>query len=207
MFPKKIIGKYLGNDISGVMIGKINFVPNTYIECNVNEAMFNQILILCSQGLFYLFEFASVSKVIEITDDLAKNINDSLNVIIDEIVDIEEAATKLSVKVDTKYDNVSLNNGKLSFSSNDVAIKTVLLPVPDDPRLIELEKNDDYIAWRYKPIGKEFIPWENLVSLAEITGPTGPTGERYDDTEVRGLIAGLTTRIDELEGSDAELNK
>lgn len=190
MFPKRIIGKYLGEDPNGVTIGKVKFPLNSYIECTVNEEMFTKILELCTQGVFYLFEFASVK---QITDSVSV-VTEAIEQVANTVTVISDHITVMNEELDTKYDDVEYEDNNLNFYSNDVILKTITLPLPERPREIELSKNETHILWRIKPIGKEFIKWEELISIQEITGPT------YDDTTLIQMISDLTDRVAILEG-------
>ena len=175
MFPKKIIGKYLGNEESGITIGKIKFLPGTYVECNVNEEVFIEILELSKQGVFYLFEFASVKAIDDKANEVIQNVNNSLKEV-----------------VNTKYDGVSYKDNNLNFYANNVMVKTVELPLPEKPREIELSVDSTHILWRVKPIGKELIKWEQLIPLSDLA-------EEFDDTYIIQELEELEERISALE--------
>lgn len=187
MFPKKIIGRYIGNDSNGVTIGKIHFLPNHSIECCVTEEMYNEINNLCSQGIFHLFEFASVNMIADVTD--------SIESVTEEVIALTDTMLELGDEVDCKYDDVNYDReeGELSFYSKEKVIKTLSLPVPQAPREIELSKNDTHLLWRQKPISYEIIEWEELIALSDIVGTS------CNDVELIDRVTELERKIKEIE--------
>lgn len=161
MFPKKIIGRYTGDNPQGIIIGHINFKPDINIECSIDEDMYLEILGFYSSGDFEYFEFASV-----------KEVKDLSNV------------------VDKKFDDIKYKDNELQLYSKEVLLKTIAFPLPDDPREIELSKNDTHILWRIKPIGKELIKWQELIAISEF---------KYDDSNILKEIDDLKDRISSLE--------
>ena len=216
MFPKKIIGKYLGPDKKGVQIGKILFKPNTYVECFITEEMFLEILELCKQDLFCLFEFASVeqvSKEISTVSEKINTVSEEINTASQKIIQVENGIsdmykdlTSLSEEVgsianiiletgsdlEDKLDDAKYVDGDIIFYSSGQEKKRISIPLPIDPREIELSKNETHILWRIKPLGKEFIPWNELISLSELN---------CNCTELKTQVEDLLNRVQALEGA------
>lgn len=230
MFPKKIIGKYLGPDKKGVQIGKVLFKPNIYVECFITEEMFLEILELCKQKLFCLFEFASVEQVSKEISTVSEKINtvskeistlsekistvsEEINTASQKIVEVENEIsdiykdlTSLSEEVgsianiiletgselEDKLDDAKYIDGDIIFYSSGEEKKRISIPLPIDPREIELSKNETHILWRIKPLGKEFIPWNELISLSELN---------CNCTELKTQVEDLLNRVQALEGA------
>ena len=216
MFPKKIIGKYFGPDTKGIQIGKVLFKPNTYIECFITEEMFLEIVELCKQDLFYLFEFASVeqvSKEISTLSEKISTVSEEINTASQKIVEVENEIsdiykdlTSLSEEVgsianiiletgselEDKLDDAKYIDGDIIFYSSGEEKKRISIPLPIDPREIELSKNETHILWRIKPLGKEFRPWNELISLTELN---------CNYTELKTQVEDILKRIEVLEGT------
>ena len=73
----------------------------------------------------------------------------------------------VSIENDEIYLNVDNLKGALDIATGQ------------DGREIEIERQGDYIVWRY--VGE--TAWNNLISVADITGPQGPQGEKGEKGE------------------------
>lgn len=184
MLLKKIIGRYIGTDKGGITVGNITFSPGCSVECNVNESMYNELLELCAQGIFDLFTYASVEEVNDVIN--------SLDTVASVVETIADTVLDIGIELEAKFDDVKYSDNNLEFYSGEEILKTIPLPLPEAPREIELSKNETHILWRIKPVGKEFVPWNELISLAELS---------YDDTEIKNEIADLIKRIELLEAN------
>ena len=184
MFLKKIIGRYIGTDKDGIAVGNITFSPGCSVECNVNESMYNELLELCAQGIFDLFTYASVKEVNDVINSL-----DTVTSVVETIAD---TVLDIGIELEAKFDDVKYLDNNLEFYSGEEILKTISLPLPEAPKEIELSKNETHLLWRVKPTGKEFVPWNELISLAELS---------YDDTEIKNEIADLIERIELLEAN------
>lgn len=184
MLLRKIIGRYIGTDKGGITVGNITFSPGCSVECSVNEGMYNELLELCSQGIFDLFTYASVEKVNDVIN--------SLDAVASAVETITDTVLDIGIELEAKFDDVKYSDSNLEFYSGEEILRTIPLPLPEEPREIELSKNETHLLWRIKPVGKELVPWNELISLAELN---------YDDTEIKNEIANLIERVELLEAN------
>lgn len=185
MFLKKIIGRYIGTDKDGIAVGNITFSPGCSVECNVDESTYNELLELCAQGIFDLFTYASVEEV--------NNVISSLDTVASVVETIADTVLDIGIELETKFDDVKYSDNNLEFYSGEEILRTIPLPLPEAPREIELSKNETHLLWRIKPVGKELVPWNELISLAELN---------YDDTEIKDKVADLIERVELLEAKE-----
>lgn len=185
MLSKKIIGRYIGTDKGGITVGNITFSPECSVECNVDESMYNELLELCAQGIFDLFTYASVEEVNDVINSL-----DTVTSVVETIAD---TVLDIGIELEAKFDDVKYSDNNLEFYSGEEILRTIPLPLPEAPREIELSKNETHLLWRIKPVGKELVPWNELISLAELN---------YDDTEIKDKIADLVERVELLEAKE-----
>ena len=184
MFSKKIIGRYIGTDKNGITVGNIAFAPGCSVECSVSEGTYNKLLELCAQGIFDLFTYASVKEVNDVIN--------SLDTVASVVETIADTVLDIGIELEAKFDDVKYLDNNLEFYSGEEVLKTIPFPLPEAPKEIELSKNETHLLWRVKPTGKEFVPWNELISLAELS---------YDDTEIKNEIADLIKRIELLEAN------
>ena len=185
MFLKKIIGRYIGTDKDGIAVGNITFSPGCSVECNVDESTYNELLGLCAQGIFDLFTYASVKEVNDVIS--------SLDTVASVVETIADTVLDIGIELETKFDDVKYSGNNLEFYSGEEVLRTIPLPLPEAPREIELSKNETHLLWRIKPVGKELVPWNELISLAELN---------YNDTEIKDEMADLIKRVELLEAKE-----
>lgn len=130
MFPKKLIVRYKGNEPNGITVGSITFKPNVNVECNVDEEMYLLISKFVAEGLFELFEFASINDIKKL--DLEINlINDNLRIINEDIDNTNTDVLGIKLDIDDMQESLvkvkdDITNLRQSISDTDSEILEVL---------------------------------------------------------------------------------
>lgn len=139
MFPKKIIGRYKGNEPDGITVGSITFKPGVSVECNVDEEMYLLISKFVAEGLFELFEFASIDDIKKL--DLEINlINDNLRIINEDIDNID--ADILGVKLDINDIQESLIKVNEDIDNTNTDVLGIKLDIDDMQESLVKVKDD-----------------------------------------------------------------
>ena len=128
MFPRKIIGRYVGTEQSGVKIEHLLFKPHHNIECVVSEDIYNQIIELCNQATFELFEFASTQDINNIKSEVSdvkvelNNISEQITPIKSDINDLKETIASITNNISDIKIELSNTNSEVSEILNSINI-------------------------------------------------------------------------------------
>lgn len=172
MFPKKIIGRYIGNNPDGISIGHINLKPNKSIECAVTEKDYPKMIEYLQKGDIEIFEFVSLEELNDLDERLSLKLKSVSDVVNKQVSDINTNITNLQSELELKFSNATYEDEQLKFYSGKKILRSIKLPSPESPREIELSRDDTHLLWRIKPLkDTDDGQWTQLISLADITGP------------------------------------
>ena len=121
--------------------------------------------------------------------EVAANLQKAVEDLQDNIVDLKDADDEIKGLLEEKQnaliptdDYITIENDEI-FVNVDNLKEALAGATGEDGREIELDKVGDYLVWRY--VGDS--SWNNLIAIADITGPRGPQGEKGEPGDPANL--------------------
>lgn len=121
--------------------------------------------------------------------EVAANLQKAVEDLQDNIVDLKDADDEIKGLLEEKQnaliptdDYITIENDEI-FVNVDNLKEALAGATGEDGREIELDKVGDYLVWRY--VGDS--SWNNLIAIADITGPQGPQGEKGEPGDPANL--------------------
>lgn len=121
--------------------------------------------------------------------EVAANLRKAVEDLQDNIVELKDADDEIKGLLEEKQnaliptdDYITIENDEI-FVNVDNLKEALAGATGEDGREIELDKVGDYLVWRY--VGDS--SWNNLIAIADITGPQGPQGEKGEPGDPANL--------------------
>lgn len=121
---------------------------------------------------------------------VAEDLQKAVEGLQDSVVELKDADDEIKGVLEGKQNTLITTDDYITIENDEIFVnldnlKDALADATGgDGREIELGKVGDYLVWRY--VGDS--SWNNLIAIADITGPQGPKGEKGEPGDPADLV-------------------